>query len=87
MKAAAPWQLTNMASSSSNCVVDLSSGWKRMVRNLAPAVRSHCHCAGVSGALQLRFTGVPAQGNPDLANGSGALRVANERRQKRKVAA
>jgi len=78
--------LTSMASSNSRRVDAWSSGWKRTLRNLTAAVRSPCHWAGVNGPLQLRFTGVPAQGSLDVT-GSGALRFATGRRQKRKMAA
>ena len=61
VKAAAPGQLTSTASSSSRRVVSASSGWKRTLRNLTAAVRSHCHWAGVIGAPQVRSTGLPAQ--------------------------
>ncbi len=49
------------ASSISSRLAVASVGRKRMLRSLARVVLRTRHCAGVKGALQTRFTGVPAQ--------------------------
>ena len=64
-------EVTRRAGSSSSRVVPSSSGWNRMLRNLTAAVRSHRHCAGVSGALQTRFTALPAQRRGADLHGAG----------------